>query len=68
MLILAPAFPPPAGRTAKGGRQLLDGVDLGASSFAARCPAGGATGEIERLLEPLPSQLWVPGSDPRLPA
>ena len=64
--VLAPAFPA-AGRTTKGGRQLLDGVDLGESSFARDARHAVQTGEIQRLLEPLPSQLWVPGSDPPPP-
>jgi uncharacterized protein YgbK (DUF1537 family) len=59
--VFAPAFPA-AGRTTRGGRQLLDGVDLGESSFARDGRQAVVTGEIARLLEPLPSQTWAPGA------
>ncbi len=51
-VIFAPAFPT-AGRTTRGGVQLLDGVDLGASSFASDARQAVATGDIARLLAPL---------------
>jgi uncharacterized protein YgbK (DUF1537 family) len=64
--VFAPAFPA-AGRTTKGGMQLLDGVDLGQSSFASDARQAVQTGEIARLLEPLSSQLWAPGDEPPPP-
>lgn len=51
-VILAPAFPA-GGRTTRDGVQYLDGVDLGASSFASDARQAVATGNIERLLAPL---------------
>ncbi len=51
-VILAPAFPA-AGRTTRDGVQLLNGVDLGQSSFASDARQPVATGRIEQLLAPL---------------
>lgn len=51
-VIFAPAFPA-AGRTTRNGVQLLDGVDLGDSSFAGDARQAVATGKIEQLLAPL---------------
>src|SRR5262249_49750507 len=62
-VVFAPAFPA-AGRTTRDGRQLLDGEDLGQSSFARDARHAVATSEIAKLLEPLPSQVWAPGSAP----
>jgi D-threonate/D-erythronate kinase len=62
-VVFAPAFPA-AGRTTRNGFQLLDGGDLAESSFARDGRQAVETGEIAKLLEPLPSQLWAPGSAP----
>jgi uncharacterized protein YgbK (DUF1537 family) len=62
-VVFAPAFPA-AGRTTKDGVQLLDGVDLGQSSFARDARQAVATGEIAKLLEPLLAQRWEPGGSP----
>jgi len=62
-VVFAPAFPA-AGRTTRDAHQLLDGVDLGQSSFARDGRQAVRTGEIAKLLEPLPSQPWVPGAAP----
>src|SRR3954454_20371583 len=62
-VVMAPAFPA-AGRTTRGGLQLLDGVDLARSSFARDGRQAVQTGDIARLLAPLPSRLWRPGPPP----
>ena len=48
-VIFAPAFPA-GGRTTRDGVQFLNGVDLGASSFANDARQAVATGDIEQLL------------------
>jgi uncharacterized protein YgbK (DUF1537 family) len=58
--IFAPAFPA-AGRTTRDGVQLLDGVDLGESSFATDARQAVATGNIETLLSPLPARPGLHG-------
>jgi len=55
-IIFAPAFPA-AGRTTRYGFQLLDGIDLAQSSFAADPRQAVPTGDIEKLLVPLPESL-----------
>ncbi len=53
-VIFAPAFPA-AGRTTRGGVQLLDGGDLARSSFARDARHAVTTGAIAQLLAPLPA-------------
>jgi uncharacterized protein YgbK (DUF1537 family) len=55
-IVFAPAFPA-AGRTTRYGFQLLDGIDLAQSSFASDPRQAVPTGDIEKLLEPLPERL-----------
>lgn len=62
-VVFAPAFPA-AGRTTRDGLQLLGGVDLGRSSFAADARQAVATGRIADLLAPLACAPWAPGTAP----